>query len=727
MPTTAVDTVTTAERVEAPPGIRSRDELIVRARWPQLSAEARDELLRPHADVSAQTRERYTVHGASGATADERAMQAEITALLRSGLQRSAIDVIETWLASGAPDAHLAVYGTPGRGRTSAVTALTRQALRGRPAPPEYCYVADPEAMGHWALLAVPVGTGAPFCEAVNAAMHQLAPRWERLRKTTGEGDDDESEGPSAAALVHEHLDPLKESAPEPAGAYLQRLAAALIEAGPGNSFPVSVDADCPAGRPEPGRLASVDMCATPSVASAPVVVASLTRTELTRVLPRAHGGVLIIPAVDLVDRDQPTNEWGILRSVLRTGLLPTRGLGEPQLPVDVRVALIGTVATLRILERSEDYSRLFRYRAVFEESAAWTRESEAAYAALCDGAARHYGLPPFDHAAVGALIEEGARRASGYNRSHLVTDLALLRDLSMESGRLAQQRGNSATDDPDTLAGVTTAAADVEAVLLRRRDVYSRAARESREDILSGRAIVPTAGSAIGQINGLTVVTVYPPGSDSRFGVPFRLTVTVTPGRERLVDVEREADHADRSHVAGALTMAGYLAWRYGNDRPIYTVARLRFEQAGSTAGPSASAAELFALLSALGRVPLRSCIAVTGAVGQHGEVQVIGGIADKIEGFWQICRARRASGELPDGQYGIVLPAANMGDLMLRAEVAESIADDGWFHIWPIADIDEGIPVLTGMSAPAVHARVDATLARYYELARNDLEPMP
>jgi predicted ATP-dependent protease len=376
----------------------------------------------------------------------------------------------------------------------------------------------------------------------------------------------------------------------------------------------------------------------------------------------------------------------------------------------------------MRILERSEDYGRLFRYRSVFEESAAWTEEAEAAYAALCDGVARVYSLPPFDHAAVGALIEEGARRTSIYSRSRVITDLALLRDLSVEAGRYAQERGESPAGGSATLAGVTTTAADVDAVLARRRDTYSRPALESREDILTGRAVVPTAGSVVGQVNGLTVVTVYPPGPDSRFGVPFRLTVTVTPGRERLVDVEREADHADRSHVAGALTMAGYLAWRYGHDRPIHAVARLRFEQGGSTAGPSASAAELFALLSALAGVPIHSCVAVTGAVGQHGEVQVIGGVSDKIEGFWQICRTRRELGEIPSSTYGILIPAANMGDLMLRPEVAQVIAAEGWFHVWPIATVDEGIPLLTGLSASAIHERVDATLARYYELARSD-----
>ena len=147
----------------------------------------------------------------------------------------------------------------------------------------------------------------------------------------------------------------------------------------------------------------------------------------------------------------------------------------------------------------------------------------------------------------------------------------------------------------------------------------------------------------------------------------------------------------------------------------------RLRFEQElNNTYGNSASAAELFSLLSALGGVPIRRSLAVTGAVGQHGEMQIIGGVNEKIEGFWEICRARRTLGEQPEGDYGVVLPLANVDDLMLRPPVIASVVEEGWFHIWPIRDIDAGLPLLTGLPAAEVHARVDRQLQEYYEIAR-------
>jgi predicted ATP-dependent protease len=167
-------------------------------------------------------------------------------------------------------------------------------------------------------------------------------------------------------------------------------------------------------------------------------------------------------------------------------------------------------------------------------------------------------------------------------------------------------------------------------------------------------------------------------------------------------------------------MTMEGYLANRYGQDRPVSLSARIRFEQQhGGTGGDSASAAELFALLSALAQVPIRRSVAVTGAVGQYGEIQPIGGVNTKIEGFFDLCRARRAAGEQPVGGYGAIIPAVNTRDLMLRPDVAYAIAQEGWFSIWPINWVDEGIPLLMGVPADQIHARVNDRLKRFYELA--------
>jgi predicted ATP-dependent protease len=239
------------------------------------------------------------------------------------------------------------------------------------------------------------------------------------------------------------------------------------------------------------------------------------------------------------------------------------------------------------------------------------------------------------------------------------------------------------------------------------------------RYAILSGQEMTATFGAAMGQINGLGIYEVHP--SEGSFAVPMRISAIVSVGKDySLLDVERGAEQADAEHIRGLMTMEGYLANRYGQDRPVCLSARIRFEQQhGGTGGDSASAAELFALLSALAQVPIRRSVAVTGAVGQYGEIQPIGGVNTKIEGFFDLCRARRAAGEQPVGGYGAVIPAVNTRDLMLRPDVAYAIAQEGWFSIWPINWVDEGIPLLMGVAADQIHARVNDRLKRFYELA--------
>ncbi len=325
---------------------------------------------------------------------------------------------------------------------------------------------------------------------------------------------------------------------------------------------------------------------------------------------------------------------------------------------------------------------------------------------------AQRYSLPPLDPSGVARLVEEGARRVLDRQRTRVTADLVTLHDLAVEAGRLALARASGTSPQ-----GLVATGADLEAVVERRREQQGSLARTLRDRILVGREIVPTSGAAIGQINGLGVYTSPP--AERRVAVPFRISVTASPGRERLVDIEREAENVDSSHVSGALTMAGYLAYRYGSQRQISVVARLRFEQEEGGNGNSASAAALFALLSSLAEAPIYSARAITGAVGQYGELQTIGAVNEKIEGFWEICRQRRAAGEAAEVPYGIIIPVANAQDLMLRREVARSIADDGWFTVWPIGTVDDGIPLLTGLTAAEFHARVDRRLQRFYELA--------
>jgi predicted ATP-dependent protease len=460
-------------------------------------------------------------------------------------------------------------------------------------------------------------------------------------------------------------------------------------------------------------------------VGATPVVVAALDRVEssIEKALQEADGGVLVVPAADFVAYRE---DWKTLVTALSTGRCQTPKESTPPPssqasqhperthPCSVRVALVGTDADIKTLDKeTSDFYQIFRYQAAFNEFVDWTPKHEAVYAALADGIAQRYQLPPFDLGAVARLVEEGARRLRGVNQSRLMTNLLVLHDLAVEAGRHALARGASAT-----------VPLDVEEIITRRRWEYGAPARQVQEAILSNVIIVPTAGAAVGRINGLTVHDEDP--GEGSYGKPFRISATVGPGNEEhLIDVEREAEAADKDHVMAALTMIGYLTRQYGKQRPISVAVRIRFEEdfayrrnEFASRGPSASGAELFALLSALAEVPIYSSLAVTGVVGQYGEIQVIGGVNHKIEGFWEICRKRHLLGEQPQGPYGVLIPAANAHDLMLRPEVAASIAA-GQFHVWAIRSIDDGLPILTGMPATEIHQRVARRLQRFYRVA--------
>ncbi|MGH2505406.1 MAG: AAA family ATPase, partial [Ktedonobacterales bacterium] len=437
--------------------------------------------------------------------------------------------------------------------------------------------------------------------------------------------------------------------------------------------------------------------------AGAPVIIGTLVRDKLDDLLNRANGGVLILPASDVLGVDGAWPALSVALSSRSTSIKST----WPPLPLTAHVALIGDGPTYNALAAaSGGFTRLFRYEAWINSTASWTPRAEATYAALADGVTRYHSLPAFDPSGVAKLVEEGSRRGDGLNRSYLIADLVVLRDIAVEAGRAARAEGAKATRD----AHIITA-------MQRRRRLQSAAATRVREAILSGQANTPTTGSAIGQINGLGVYEFHPP--EGNFAVPTRISATVSAGRdERLLDIEREAEQADADHVRGEMTIEGYLANRYGQARPLNLVARIRFEQEhGTTGGDSASGAILFALLSALGQVPIQFSRAVTGAVGQYGELQPIGGVNTKIEGFWTLCRARRAQGEQSPNGYGVVIPAVNARDLMLADEVAEAIISEGWFHIWPVSTVDEALAILTGVSAASVHAKVEKRLQQFHQ----------
>ena len=695
---TATVTQSGAQATERSRALSDVDDLRRRASWEGLSDGERDALRSAFAPFPTSVRAGAEL--AANADAD-RAVQQWVAALVAPAFQAEPAQVIRAWLDGTTPYAHLYIGGAAGQGRTSLVASLARQTMAQRPAPGDFCYVPEPSALEQAYLLTLPAGSGKAFASAIDLTLRQLTSAW----SDGSDGSDGSGDGASATAtptrtqLVAQAFAPLEAPEFESVRAYVVRLRAAFDAL-------AAAQADLPVGYDELATwlVRSSSGASAEGQTGAPVVIGTLIRDKLDDLLIRANGGLLILPASDLLAVD---GAWLNLSAALYSRGLQVKP-AWPAVPLTARVALVGDSGPYNALASAAgDFTRLFRYETWLNSTVSWTTSGEAAYAALADGAALYHGLPAFDPSGVARLIEEGARRGDGLNRSYLSADLILLRDLAVEAGSIARERAASATSG-----------ADVTAALQRRRTLQGANARRVREAILSGQANTPTAGAAIGQINGLGIYEFHP--SEGNFAVPTRISATVSPGKdERLLDIEREAEQADADHVRGAMTIEGYLAYRYGQARPLSLVARLRFEQEhGTTGGDSASGAILFALLSALAQTPIRYSYAVTGAVGQYGEMQPIGGVNTKIEGFWELCRARRAQGEQVDGGYGVLIPAINARDLMLRDEVAEAIASEGWFHIWLINTVDDALPILTGLPASDIHARVEQRLQRFHEL---------
>ncbi|HEV7129752.1 MAG TPA: AAA family ATPase, partial [Ktedonobacterales bacterium] len=521
--------------VDGPPALRDPAALLRNADWPRLPAVERAALLAPYAGLALPV-------AADGPdlreTADDAALRAWVADLVAQRLQGAAAGSLRAWLEDGTPNSHLYISGSPGRARTSVVATFARRALRRQPASPDYCYVPDPTALGHCWLLALAAGTGMPFAEALISAMRAILLNWEKPRERLRIASDDEpDETVLRARMVAASLGAIVDTVPTAVRPYLDRLSAALTAVCANSIPPVVAEIDVPAGRIQLPALDAATIAALPLAAGTaaepaadphpPVIVSSLSRMDLTRSLLRANGGVLVLLAADFVDRDQVTSELATLRGVLRAGMVYARGAGEPGIPITTRVVLIGSYVPFRVLERAEEFVRLFRYKIRFDEDTDWVPESEAAYAALLAGVAEYYHLPPFDPTAVGRVVEEGARRASHYHREHLTADLPALRDLAVEAGKLAlarhaspsarstrAARADAATSAAApatrraarTAAPLATTAADVEAAIAARRTLQSGQGRLAREMVLSNHEIVPTVGAAVGQINGLGV-----------------------------------------------------------------------------------------------------------------------------------------------------------------------------------------------------------------------------
>jgi predicted ATP-dependent protease len=385
-----------------------------------------------------------------------------------------------------------------------------------------------------------------------------------------------------------------------------------------------------------------------------------------------------------------------------------------------VKVAITGDRRIYYLLcAHDPEFLELFKVAADFADEVPRTPEAITAYARLMATLARREGLRPLSAGAVARAVEQLSRMAADQDR--LSTDMGQLIDLMREADHLA-----GAADRP------TVEADDVSGAIAARRRRSGRVPEALREQLTRHVVRVETSGAVIGQVNALSVLQL----GDTAFGQPSRVTATVRMGRGEVVDIEREVELGGPLHSKGVLILSGFLGERFGGPghpgAPLALTASLVFEQSyGGVEGDSASLAELCALLSAIGDLPIRQDLALTGSVDQRGQVQAIGGVNEKIEGFFDACHARGLT-----GTQGVLIPAANVTDLMLDERVVSAVRARR-FRVWPVGTVDEAMELLTGRAAGtrgsddiypvrSVNGHVEIGLVRLADAARMATGPL-
>jgi lon-related putative ATP-dependent protease len=405
--------------------------------------------------------------------------------------------------------------------------------------------------------------------------------------------------------------------------------------------------------------------------------------------LHKANGGYLLLDARRLLlspfaweglKRAIKAREVRIEHPIETSGLISTQTLDPDPIPLDVKVVLFGDRQLYYLLAALDpDFPRLFKVQADFDDTIRRSSENDNAYSRLIASMVKEHGLKPVDASGVARIIDEGARLADDNER--LSIELGRISDIVREADYWSTQAKRKITSRQDVSRAIDEQ--------IQRAD---RLRDRAQETIDRGIVLVDTEGARVGQINGLSVFQL---GSFS-FGRPSRITARVRVGAGRVTDIEREVKLGGPLHSKGVMILWGFLAGRYALEVPLALAATLVFEQSyGGVDGDSASSAELYALLSALSEVPIKQALAVTGSVNQHGEVQAIGGVNEKIEGFFDTCRARGLNDE-----QGVLIPKSNVQHLMLREDVVEAVKN-GQFAIYAVTTIDEGIEILTGVKA--------------------------
>jgi lon-related putative ATP-dependent protease len=415
--------------------------------------------------------------------------------------------------------------------------------------------------------------------------------------------------------------------------------------------------------------------------------------TDFTMIRPgalhRANGGYLVIKAMDLL---RSLGSWNALKRAIKNreiriedlaeeiGFISTKTLNPIPIPLNIKVVLIGDPYIYHLLYSFDsDFKKMFKVKAQLDDSIKKTTKQIKNYLFYIAKVCEEEHLLDIDKKGLARIMEYASELVG--NQRKMSLKLPEIKDLVVEANFWAKQRGRKSIESTD-----------IERAIDEKRQ-RSNLMETKIQDMIEEQTLnIQTKGQVIGQVNGLTIYDL----GDYTFAKPIRITSTATPGKEGIVDIEREAKMSGNIHTKGILIMESYLKNKYALDKPLALSASVTFEQSyGTVDGDSASAAELFAILSCLSMKPIRQGIAVTGSVSQLGECQPIGGITRKIEGFFDVCKARGLTGD-----QGVIIPKRNINDLMLRQEVVTAV-EKGKFHIYAIENMDEGIEILTGVKA--------------------------
>ena len=440
-------------------------------------------------------------------------------------------------------------------------------------------------------------------------------------------------------------------------------------------------------------------------------------RTDFTLIKPgsllRADGGYLVINALDALIE---SGVWNALKRTLRNSLLEIQpvesglfgassSLKPEPIEIDVKVVMVGDAYIYSILyEQDDDFKKIFKVRADFDVEMDRTPQSVKRYLSFIKMICDDEKLTPMDCTGIAAVIEYGVRLAGRQNK--LSTRFNIIADLLRETSYWAKRDGVKIGNRELVWKAIDER---VERVRLVEEKI--------QEMIVDGRIMIDSEGSVVGQVNGLSVYDM----AEYIFGKPTRITAKTSLGRQGVINIEREALLSGAAHNKGVLILSGFLHSMYAQNKPLVMNASITFEQSyGGVDGDSASSTEVYAILSSLANLPLRQDLAVTGSVNQKGEIQPIGGVNQKIEGFFDVCKARGLT-----GTQGVIIPHQNVRDLMLRHDVLDAVKK-GMFYIFAVKHIDQGIEILTGRKGGkrakdgsfkrnSVHYLVNKTLANY------------